>query len=97
MAGEPVILMLETGMFSAVNPALVKVPPVTVTEMLPLAALQGTVAVKTVPETAEKVTAETPPNCTAVSPVNAELNVMVTTVPGYADAGLNVLMPNGVA
>ena len=66
---------------------LVAVPPDVVTEILPVVALEGTVAVTCVALTAVKDVAAVPLNLTAVAPVRF-VPVRVTTVPTIPELGL---------
>jgi len=71
--------------------ALVAVPEGVVTAIGPVTAASGTVAVICVSESTVNVVAATPPNETAVAPVNPA-PVIVTTVPGLPLVGEKLVM-----
>lgn len=66
---------------------LVAVPEGVVTDIVPVTAPPGTVAVICVSESTENVVAATPPNPTPVAPVNP-VPVMVTDAPIEPDVGV---------
>jgi hypothetical protein len=67
---------------------LQSVPPGVVTQIFPVVAPLGTVAVIWVDEPPEKVVADVPPNVTAVAPVRV-VPVIVTIVPIGPEVGVN--------
>jgi hypothetical protein len=76
--------------------ALTPVPTGVVTEIRPVTAPAGTVAVIDVAEAVWKVAAAVPPKATDVAPVKL-VPEMVTTVPSGPEAGVNEAMPGSVS
>jgi hypothetical protein len=81
IVGTPVLVTVNLWELQAV-------PPGVVTQIFPVVAPLGTVAVIWVDEPPEKVVADVPPNVTAVAPVRV-VPVIVTIVPIGPEVGVN--------
>jgi hypothetical protein len=90
------VTLLEWGMLTVKFATLVAVPPGVVTEIFPVVAPVGTVAVICVAELTVKLVAATLLKLTAVAPVKP-VPVIVTTVPTGPDVGVKDVIVAQVA